>query len=209
MPSTPTTALTTRHYGILASLAQQPRSGYDITRWFAHVTKHFCAFGHSSVYPALADLEQRGLVTYTEVPSDQGPTRKVYELSPAGRDALLEWAAQPAPDAEVRDEQLLKALCYGFLPTEQVIGQLHIARARHEERRQNYEALVRAAQADMQSDDPHVAAAALGRQLTARRGVGSQQSYLAWCDEAIAEFESLSESFADKQGTVGPNTGER
>src|SRR5262249_19925731 len=69
---------TTRHYAVLASLAQEPRSGYDIAQWFGYVTEHFCAFGHSSIYPTLADLEQRGLVAYTEMPSEQGPTRKVY-----------------------------------------------------------------------------------------------------------------------------------
>jgi PadR family transcriptional regulator, regulatory protein AphA len=181
----------TRHYGVLASLAQEPRSGYDITQWFAYATKHFCAFGHSSVYPTLADLEQQGLVTYTEVPSDQGPTRKVYSLTPAGLDTLLEWVDQPAADAEVKDEQLLKALCYGFLPAERVIALLRMARARHEERQRKYEELVQATEADMRSPDPHTAAAALGRRLTARRGVGSQESYVAWCDEAIAAVEAF------------------
>jgi PadR family transcriptional regulator AphA len=182
---------TMRHYGVLASLAQESRSGYDIAQWFAYVTKHFCAFGHSSIYPTLADLEKHGLVTYTETPSGQGPTRKVYRLTPAGHDALLAWVDAPADDAEVRDEQLLKALCYGFLPAERAIELLRIARARHEERKRRYEELVRAAEADMQADDPHAAAAALGRKLTGRRGVGSQESYVAWCDEAIAAMESF------------------
>jgi PadR family transcriptional regulator, regulatory protein AphA len=181
---------TMRHYAVLASLAQEPRSGYDITQWFAYVTKHFCAFGHSSIYPALADLERRGLVTYTETPSQQGPTRKVYELTPAGQDALLDWVDEPAGDAEVRDEQLLKALCYGFLPPERAIELLRSARARHVERARAYEELVRAAEADMESEDPHAAAAALGRRLTCRRGVGSQESYVAWCDEAITSIEA-------------------
>lgn len=186
--------LTSRHYGVLASLEQEPRSGYDIAQWFAYVTKHFCAFGHSSVYPTLADLERRGLVTYTEMPSEQGPTRKVYRLTPAGQNMLLEWVAQPAGDAEVRDEQLLKALCYGFLPPERAIELLRMARARHVERIGHYEELVRAAERDMRADDPHVAAAALGRRLTGRRGVGSQESYVAWCDEAIAAIEAMAAS---------------
>lgn len=183
--------LTTRHYGVLASLEQEPRSGYDIAQWFAHVTKHFCAFGHSSVYPTLADLERHGLVTYTEVASEQGPTRKVYRLTPAGRDALLAWAEQPAAEAEVRDEQLLKALCYGFLPPERTIELLRMARARHEERRVYCEQLASTAEAAMRTDDPHTMRAALGRVLTARRGVGMQASYVAWCDEAIAAVSSL------------------
>jgi PadR family transcriptional regulator, regulatory protein AphA len=189
--------LTMRHYGVLASLQQAPRSGYDITQWFTYVTKHFCAFGHSSVYPTLADLEQHGLVTYTEVPSDQGPMRKVYELTPAGRETLLEWVTQPAADAEVRDEQLLKALCFGFVPAERAVELLRLARTHHEERRRRSEELVRAAEADMRSADRHIAASALGRRLTGLRGVGSQASYVAWCDEAIAAIEA----FAAEQRT--------
>jgi PadR family transcriptional regulator, regulatory protein AphA len=192
-------SLTMRHYGVLASLAQEPRSGYDMAYWFAHVTKHFCAFGHSSIYPTLADLEQRGLVTYMEMPSEQGPARKVYDLTPAGREALLVWVAQPAADAEVRDEQLLKALCYGFAPPGRTIELLRLARARHVERKAYYEQLVRAAEADMRAGDPHTAAAALGRTLTARRGVGSQESYIVWCDEAIAALEAFSASRETQQ----------
>ena len=180
-----------RHYAILASLAQEPRSGYDIAQWFAHVTRHFCAFGHSSVYPALAELEQAGLVTYTEVPSEQGPTRKVYRLTRSGKESLLEWVAQPAADAEVRDEQLLKALCYGFIPADRAVGLLKTARARHVERQRYYEQLAREAEVDMQSDDLQIAMAALGRKLTCRRGVGVQESYIAWCDEAIEALMSF------------------
>lgn len=178
-------AFTMCQYAVLASLAQQPRSGYDIAQWFAQVTQHFWVVGHSSIYPALADLERRQLVTCTEMPSEQGPTRKVYSLTPAGNDALLFWVEQPAAEAEVRDEQLLKALCYGFLPPERAVELLTVARARHAERQAYYESLVAQAEAEMQSAEPHLRASALGQRLTARRGAGVQESYVAWCDEAI------------------------
>lgn len=184
-------SLTMCQYAVLGSLLQQRRSGYDIAQWFAHVTKHFWVVGHSSVYPALADLEKRGYVEYTEEPSEQGPTRKVYHVTEAGRDALLAWVDTPAADAEVRDEQLLKALAYGFLPAERAIGLLRSARARHVERQAHYEAMAQTAETGMRSDDPHVAAVALGQRLTARRGVSAQESYVAWCDEAIATVEAM------------------
>lgn len=177
-------------YAVLASLMQKSRSGYDIAQWFAHVTRHFWAIGHSSIYPALADLEKQGFVEYAEEPSEQGPTRKVYHVTSAGHDALFAWVDTPAADAEVRDEQLLKALCYGFLPPQRAIELMRLARARHSERRAYYEELVHVAEEDMKVDDPHKSAAALGRKLTARRGVGVQESYITWCDEAIAAMES-------------------
>lgn len=182
--------LTMCQHAVLASLMQQPRSGYDIAQWFAHVTQHFWAIGHSSIYPALADLEKRGFVAYTEEPSEQGPKRKVYQLTAAGSEALLAWVDTPAADAEVRDEQLLKALCYGFLRPQRAIELLRLARARHVERKAYYEKLVLAAEEDMKMDASHTLAAALGRKLTARRGVGVQESYIAWCDEAIAAIQS-------------------
>lgn len=188
--------LTMCQYAVLASLVQEPRSGYDIAQWFAHVTQHFWAIGHSSIYPALADLETRSFVEFTEEPSEQGPTRKVYHVTPAGYDALFTWVDAPAADAEVRDEQLLKALCYGFLPSQRAIELIRLARARHEARKAYYEELVGMAEADMQSDDPHASAAALGRSLTARRGVGVQASYVAWCDEAIAAIEASAHAAA-------------
>jgi len=167
---------------VLASLAQERRSGYDIAQWFAYVTKHFCAFGHSSVYPTLADLEQRGLVTFTETPSEQGPTRKVYEPTRlAARRCWHGWMCLPATP-RYADEQLLKALCYASCrrsgPSSCCASHGRVTRAP-----EKYETLVRAAEADMRADDPQIAAAALGRSLTGRRGVGSQESYVAWCDE--------------------------
>jgi DNA-binding PadR family transcriptional regulator len=191
--------LTMRHYAVLASLAQEPRSGYDITQWFAFVTRHFCAFGHSSIYPTLADLEQRGLVTHTEMPSEQGPTRKVYQLTAEGSSALLDWVAEPAADAEVRDEQLLKALCYGFIPTKRATELLRLARARHLERQAHYQQIVTAAEAAIAADDER-SASALGRWLTARRGVGVQESYVAWCDEAIGAILNFAHSVRSEHG---------
>lgn len=177
-------------YAVLASLAQEPCSGYDLAQWFAKITKHFWAVGHSSIYPALATLEREGFVTHTTEPSEQGPERKVYQLTPAGREVLLAWVDTPAANAEVRDEQLLKALCYSMLPAERACELLLIARHRHEERKAYYEELVRCAQADEASDNEAVAMAALGKLLTARRGVGVQASYIEWCDEAIATIQA-------------------
>ncbi len=125
------------------------------------------------------------------MPSEQGPTRKVYHLTPSGTEMLMEWVELPAADAEVRDEQLVKALCYGFLPPERAIALLRMARARHVERKAHYEELARRREEEERTGDPHKAAAALGQRLTARRGVGVQESYIAWCDEAIAAIEEF------------------
>ena len=47
----------------------------------------------AAVYRALQSLQRRSLVASTWEPSDSGPDRRVYELTPVGRDAARESAA--------------------------------------------------------------------------------------------------------------------
>lgn len=47
-----------------------------------------------SLYPALVRLEASGLVTGARQPSPTGPPRKYFELTPAGRAAAGEGAAE-------------------------------------------------------------------------------------------------------------------
>src|SRR5215204_2495384 len=128
---------------ILAGLIRKPRSGYDLTKWMERETSHFFAVGHSSIYPALSRMEREGLVRHKVVPSNRGPERKVYSITEAGREALLSWVGEPAAKRQVRDEQLVKALCYGFLPKERVLAWLREEKADHEEKVAQYDGFER------------------------------------------------------------------
>ncbi|MGH3148088.1 MAG: PadR family transcriptional regulator, partial [Rubrobacter sp.] len=119
-----------REYAVLASVAHEPRSGYDVAKWFDRVASHFCTAGYGSVYPALAGFERRGWVVRETFPSEKGPERKVYSITEEGMDALLGWSEEPADDSRTRDEQLVKALSYGFLPAEKVLDLLGEVRLR-------------------------------------------------------------------------------
>ena len=190
----------TLDYMVLAGLIRKPRSGYDLTKWMERETSHFFAIGHSSIYPALARLEREGLVRYEVVPSDQGPERKVYSITEVGRVALLAWAGEPAAERQVRDEQLVKALCYGFLPKERALAQLREEKANHEKRLALYEKFERGLGAELRegriSGETY-----LGTLLTLRRGIGAERSYVEWCEEAGKMISSTEQHSAD-----GPRT---
>ena len=72
---------------VLLLLAGQPRHGYELAAslrmWeFEGVTA-------SMVYRDLARLEEQGLVrSFWQASQARGPARHMYELTPAGRDAL-------------------------------------------------------------------------------------------------------------------------
>jgi PadR family transcriptional regulator, regulatory protein AphA len=175
--------MTMRDYAILASIAHEPKSGYDLAKWFDRVASHFCPAGYGSVYPALSNLESEGLVEYETVPSEKGPERKVYSITEKGRRALLRWASEPAADPQTRDEQLVKALSYGMLPPERALALLEEARERHMNKLAYFEGLERGLEARLRegsvSEEAH-----LGTLLVLRRGINAERCYAQWCEEA-------------------------
>ncbi|MEO5337448.1 MAG: PadR family transcriptional regulator [Magnetospirillum sp. WYHS-4] len=82
-------------------------SGYEIKKIveegpFSHF--HETSFG--SIYPALGRLSAEGLVTFREVAQEGRPAKKVYSVTPKGRDALAKaLRAEPARDT-VRSDAL-------------------------------------------------------------------------------------------------------
>ena len=185
-----TTTMKTLDYVILAGLIRKPRSGYDLTKWIERETSHFFAIGHSSIYPALARLERVGMVIYEVVPSERGPKRKVYSITQAGREALLCWAGEGGgAERQVRDEQLVKALCYGFLPTERVLERLGEQKAKHEQKLEFYEGYERGLEVEL-GVGRITREAYVGTKLTLRRGIGVERSNVGWCEEAARIISS-------------------
>ncbi len=187
----------TLDYVILAGLIRKPRSGYDLTRWMERETSHFFAIGHSSIYPALSRMEREGLVRYEVVPSERGPERKVYSITQVGREALLSWAGEPAAERQVRDEQLVKALCYGFLPKKRALARLREEKANHEEKLALYEGFERGLAAELR-EGRISREAYLGTLLTLKRGIGAERSYVEWCEEAARIISSTKQYPTDR-----------
>lgn len=188
----------TVNFVVLAGLLLRPRSGYDLTRWMEGVAGHFFSVGHSSVYPALADLEQRGLVSHEVVPSEKGPVRKVYSPTEAGRGALLRWAEEPAAETRIRDEQLVKALCFGHLSEGRVLARLGEVKEHHAEKLAEYEGYERDLWRSLREGGIS-GEAYLGTLLALRRGIGEEEGYVRWCDEAANILSSAPPRPADGQ----------
>lgn len=172
-----------KEYAMLAAIAHRSRSGYDLNKWFDEVASHFCTAGYSSVYPALSKFEQEGLVVHETVTSDRGPQRKVYSLTPKGKEVLLEWAAEPAGLPETRDEQLVKALSYGMLPEELTRSLLQEARQLHAGKLAYYEERERGLE-DRHARGEISEEAYVGTKLTLMRGISAEESYVRWCNKA-------------------------
>jgi len=104
----------------LGMLTRGEASGYDLKKDFESSFAHFFAAGYGSIYPALASLAEKGLVNCKEVPQEGKPDRKVYSITDAGMEHLLEILDNPAPTHKIRSE-FLATMCFAHLmPPEQV-----------------------------------------------------------------------------------------
>jgi DNA-binding PadR family transcriptional regulator len=97
-------------YAILGLLGERPMHGYEMARYFDRDDlSEVCPIEQSMLYTYLRNVEERKLVTWTEVRVGLRPPRKLYELSAAGAALLDSWLGEPVQRLrEVRLEFLLK-----------------------------------------------------------------------------------------------------
>lgn len=104
----------------LGVLTEGDRTGYEIKQHFEDAFSHFFGAGFGSIYPALAELTRQGLVTCQSIEQDKRPDKKVYSLTPAGRQALIEDLGTTPPRHKVRSEFLVLVYFAHLLPPERV-----------------------------------------------------------------------------------------
>jgi PadR family transcriptional regulator PadR len=76
----------TLQYCVLALLAKEERYGFDLVRGLAEVDGMVTSEG--TIYPLLSRLRRDGLVESSWQESTEGPPRRYYRLTDAGRTAL-------------------------------------------------------------------------------------------------------------------------
>jgi PadR family transcriptional regulator AphA len=90
----------------LGLLSINEACGYDLKKEFESIFKHFYSAGYGSIYPALADLAENGLVSCREIPQDGKPDRKTYSITEAGRAAFANALQNTNPQHKMRSEFL-------------------------------------------------------------------------------------------------------
>lgn len=117
----------------LGVLADGEASGYEIKKSLQEEFGLLMDVSHSSIYPALNDLLQEGLVSCLEVRQEGKPDKKIYRLTDAGERALAEGLARSPARHKLRSEFLSVLIFVEYLPPERL---RQILDERHEEFRQ-------------------------------------------------------------------------
>jgi DNA-binding PadR family transcriptional regulator len=166
---------------ILGMLVLGRRTGYDIKQFVDKSTRHFWTASYGQIYPELKRLEEQGLIRGHEEPTG-GRARTVYDLTPAGKEALDSWLRSDVePLYELRDEGMLKLFFSDALP-EVRIDNIRAMREQAERKLAQLRAVEQHAGEGMHR----------GPYLTLQLGIGSTEWFIDWCEATerrLAEME--------------------
>lgn len=97
-------------YQLLGVLSRQPRSGYDIVKQL----EHFRPAKTSQVYPALARLEEAGLVASEDIAQMSRPNKRLFSVTTAGKETLISWIGTE-PDVPYNRDDFLTMVYSAWL----------------------------------------------------------------------------------------------
>ncbi len=94
---------------LLALLAKEPAHGYELKNRLEQIFgEAYPSPNIGQVYLTLQRLERAGLVRSQDVIQATRPNKRVYELTPAGREAVAAWLESPSDGPRVRDDFFMK-----------------------------------------------------------------------------------------------------
>lgn len=172
-------------HAILTALSEKPSSGLALTRRFDRSIGYFWEATHQQVYRELRKLEDEGLVRSIPQPPSRG-NRKHFEVTAAGRSELVAWVDEeeaPRPD---RNPLLVRLRAASVVGAGSLVEQMRAHREAHVRLRDEY---LQIADRDFGKED--LSDVARMQYLILRAGIGLEEHWVAWLDEAIPVLEGL------------------
>jgi DNA-binding PadR family transcriptional regulator len=100
----------------LGVLIRGEASGYEIKKQLEEgPLAQFCRAGFGSIYPALGQLQAKGLVTWSEHNQEGRPDKKIYRITDQGMEAFRKALRKEPSDDRVHSESLFMIFFQGFL----------------------------------------------------------------------------------------------
>ena len=171
-------------FALLGIVAPEPKSAYTVRKLFVDTPMRQFSSSPGSIYPALERLHADGLLSGRDEPGDRGRTRRVYSLTPRGRQRLRAWLAELPTREELANDVgsvfLRFSLMAGHLDDAEVVAFLDALEPLLIEYRDVMRKYVK------QFRDQRARHAELG----ARNGVITFDGHLRWLREARERFRA-------------------
>ncbi len=134
-PSAPTPPPPPTAYALLGLLSfGRELTGYDLKKWADNSLRFFYwSPAISQIYSELKRLDRLGYVAARDVTGDERRARRVYRITPAGRDALVAWLEADEVELPLLKHQPLLKLWLGHLSSPNELQRLLDAHRRNVE----------------------------------------------------------------------------
>ncbi|WKG03517.1 PadR family transcriptional regulator [Mycolicibacterium sp. HK-90] len=174
---------------ILATLLDGEASGYDLAKGFDASVANFWMATPQQLYRELDRMAADGLITARLVEQDRRPNKRLYSLTDAGRQALLEFTAIPPKPGAIREDLLvqIQAVDSGNLEAVRaaLTERLNWATAKLARYRRAQDHLLAG-----RTEDGYLAEAErVGPYLTLLRGIRFEEENIDWAGRALAVLD--------------------
>jgi DNA-binding PadR family transcriptional regulator len=169
-------------FALLGLIWQEPRSGYDLRKFFFSTPMISFSDSPGAIYPALHRLEQRGLVRGHTAQGAGLRRRRIFELTVRGRAEFRRWQTQPVMRNDV--VRNLDALMLRFAFMDQFAEKgaaLQFLKAFHKE----LAAYIPSLRKYLKSNRQHMPQS--GR-LALESGIQAYETQLRWTEAAMATY---------------------
>ncbi|MEV5836709.1 PadR family transcriptional regulator [Nocardia sp. NPDC052112] len=177
---------------ILGLLLEAPMHGYELRKRLTGLLGPFRAFSYGSLYPTLRRMQMDGLIAEENVAGVTRRARRVYQLTPAGRERFTELLADTGPQNYTDDGFGVHLAFFSRTPAEARMRILEGRRRQVEERREGLREAIKKASGSL---DRYT------RQLH-QLGLESSEREVRWLNELIAAEQST-KAAPQKEGNIG------
>lgn len=170
--------MNTISYVVLAMLVRAPLTGYELKRflnlfWEAH---------HSQIYPTLKELRKQELIEIVDIPDGK---RKIYDITPTGKEVVKEWVFTKSHAPSQKDEFLAKVFTISALDRD-TSKFLIMERKQYFHEQLNEYSKVLDGLNDLNGEDRRKN---FGRELILERKIRLCKEELSWCDWAEEKID--------------------
>jgi DNA-binding PadR family transcriptional regulator len=173
-------------HAILGFLNYEPMTGYELKKMVDISISHFWPAVQSQIYKTLKSLEKEKWLTYETITQETRPPRKVYSITPIGREQFYNWLVTPHPQNETKIAWMVQLFFAGQLEDPKIIFILKNLLENLQHRQQAFTMIPEENRETMQDDDPRDRFFWL---LTADYGVAQTISQIQWLKNVILTVE--------------------
>lgn len=183
-----TVPLPTTAYLLLGVLTFQPRSGYELKALLERSVRHFYwSPAQSQIYADLRRLVERGFVTVEDVAQTHRPDKRIYTITPSGREAVKHWLEYGKVEPDVYKSAFQLRLFFGYL-----LSRPRVLSLIDEQRRWLVRSILileeTAQDLERRMQGPPPAPHLLYPLLAAELKLASFRAELAWADQALTRL---------------------